>query len=112
MDKPTIGERAKAQIDKQTKKGLEKYGMLLDDNPAPVEDCINHMTEELADGLQYAIWIKDGISKLKKEVYRKAISDICDHFKDAGILSYENLETTGAILINQYYKENDCRTKK
>ena len=101
MDKPTIGERAKSQIDKQTKKGLEKYGMLLDDNPAPVEDCINHMTEELADGLQYAIWIKDGITKLKKEVYRKAISDICDHLKDAIMIKPDNLETAGAILINK-----------
>ena len=86
--------------------------MLLDDNAAPVEECIDHLTEELADGLQYAIWIKDGISKLKKEVYRKAISDICDHLKNAVMLRPENLETAGAILINKYYKENDNRTKK
>ena len=76
MEKKTIGDRAKAQIDKQTKKGLEKYGMLLDDNPAPVQECIEHLEEELADGLQYAIWIKDGIQEVKKEAYNQALKDI------------------------------------
>lgn len=45
--------------DRQRKKGLDTYGHGLEDNPADIIERINHLQEELIDGLMYCEWIKD-----------------------------------------------------
>ena len=45
--------------DKQRAKGLETYGQGLECNPADMLKRIEHLQEELIDGLMYCEWIKD-----------------------------------------------------
>lgn len=105
----TIKERAKSRIDAQTQKGEEKYGMLLDENQAPVDQRLDHLAEELADGLQYVEWIKDEINKIKEKAYTQALEDICLHFKDTGVISEQNLKITALVLITENHKKlNPC----
>lgn len=55
MSLPTIRDLAVATIDAQRDKGLAKYGASLDDADLSPSQVAQHLTEELADGLQYAI---------------------------------------------------------
>ena len=48
---------------KQRAKGMETYGQGLEMNPADMIQRIEHLQEELIDGLMYCEWIKD---KLKE----------------------------------------------
>ena len=47
--------------DKQRAKGMETYGQGLESNPADMLKRIEHLQEELIDGLMYCEWIKDKV---------------------------------------------------
>ena len=47
--------------DKQRAKGIETYGQGLEDNHEPVMKRIQHIQEELIDGLMYLEWLKDAL---------------------------------------------------
>lgn len=51
--------------DKQRAKGMKTYGYGLENNPAAVIERIEHLEEELIDGLMYCEWIKDKIFELE-----------------------------------------------
>lgn len=46
---------------KQEQKGIAKYGQILEDNPAQIKERLEHLAQELTDGLMYVEWIKEGI---------------------------------------------------
>jgi hypothetical protein len=82
-----IAENVKAIIDQQVEKGISKYGQTLDLNDDTIINRINHFQEEMADGLQYAEWIKQALFELKtslkkvrdaasKEGYLRALDDL------------------------------------
>lgn len=48
-----------AIAERQRNKGLSVYGQGLEDNHADIIERINHLEEELIDGLMYCEWIKD-----------------------------------------------------
>lgn len=48
-----------ATAKKQREKGLSKYGQGLEDNSADIMTRLDHLTEELIDGLMYIQWIKE-----------------------------------------------------
>lgn len=50
--------------DKQRSKGINKYGKGLEYNSADAIARINHLQEELIDGLMYCEWIKEKLSEL------------------------------------------------
>jgi hypothetical protein len=52
-------ERIEVIAERQREKGLSKYGQGLEMNPASIVERINHLQEELIDGLMYCEWIKD-----------------------------------------------------
>ena len=52
-------ERICEIADKQRAKGMETYGQGLESNYAAMMERINHLEEELIDGLMYCEWIKD-----------------------------------------------------
>ena len=52
-------ERICEIADKQRDKGMETYGQGLEMNPADMIERIEHLQEELIDGLMYCEWIKD-----------------------------------------------------
>ena len=58
-------ERINAIAEKQRAKGINKYGVGLESNPAAIFERINHLQEELIDGLYYLEWIKDGLNEKK-----------------------------------------------
>ena len=51
-------ERIEALAERQRAKGMETYGQGLEDNPAQMRARIEHLEEELIDGLMYCEWIK------------------------------------------------------
>lgn len=56
-------ERINAIAEKQRAKGMNKYGVGLESNPAAIMERINHLQEELIDALMYCEWIKDHLSE-------------------------------------------------
>lgn len=58
-------ERICSLSEKQRAKGMETYGQGLESNPAAILERINHLEEELIDGLMYCEWIKDKIFELE-----------------------------------------------
>lgn len=59
----TIIKRIDAQIDK----GLKKYGTPLYKNPLSMSERMDHLSEELVDGLQYIEHIKAGLTELQEQ---------------------------------------------
>lgn len=58
-------ERINAIAARQRAKGISKYGVGLENNPAAILERINHLQEELIDGLMYCEWIKDRLKELE-----------------------------------------------
>ena len=58
-------ERINAIAAQQRSKGINKYGVGLESNPAAILERINHLQEELIDGLMYCEWIKDHLKELE-----------------------------------------------
>ena len=58
-------ERICEMADKQRAKGLETYGQGIEDNPAEMIKRIEHLQEELIDGLMYCEWIKDKLMEME-----------------------------------------------
>ena len=53
-------DRISERFHRQTEKGLEKYGVLLEDNQdLGFDERIEHLAEELTDGLQYIEHLKE-----------------------------------------------------
>jgi hypothetical protein len=95
-----IAENVKRIIDQQVEKGLSKYGQTLDMNDDTIINRLNHFQEELADGLQYAEWIKMALLDLKTSLnkvresatkggYLKALDDI-DNLAEGSVLTHTN----------------------
>lgn len=60
-------ERICAISDRQRAKGIETYGQGLEANPVDMLKRIEHLQEELIDGLMYCEWIKDKLVELEGE---------------------------------------------
>lgn len=56
-------ERITALAEQQREKGMSKYGQGLEANPADILARINHLQEELIDGLMYCEWIKEWVQE-------------------------------------------------
>lgn len=52
------------RVDSQTMKGIDKYGTVLPQNKAPMPERLEHVAQELTDGLVYIEWIKEGYDKM------------------------------------------------
>ena len=52
--------------EKQRAKGIDTYGQGLEENPADLIQRIEHLQEELIDGLMYCQWIKDKLMEGKR----------------------------------------------
>ncbi len=52
---------------KQKEKGQNKYGFSLEANPAEIAERLNHLEEELIDGLMYIEWIKEKLAEAKHD---------------------------------------------
>lgn len=52
-------QRIIERLDKQRKKGVKKYGGTLETNKAGMLERLEHLAQELTDGLEYIEWIKE-----------------------------------------------------
>lgn len=62
-DENPYWERITALAERQREKGMSKYGKGLEMNTADILVRINHLQEELIDGLMYCEWIKEHFSE-------------------------------------------------
>lgn len=60
-------ERICKLSNKQRAKGMETYGQGLESNPCGIIERIEHLQEELIDGLMYCEWIKDRLFELESK---------------------------------------------
>ena len=60
-------ERICRLSDRQRANGMQTYGQGLESNPAPILARLNHLEEELIDGLMYIEWIKEKIMEGTKQ---------------------------------------------
>ena len=51
--------------ERQRAKGMGKYGQGLESNPADMVKRIEHLEEELIDGLMYCEWIKEKLFEIE-----------------------------------------------
>ena len=58
-------KRICAIADRQRQKGLQTYGQGLEDNHDNMVKRLNHLEEELIDGLMYCEWIKEWLRENK-----------------------------------------------
>ena len=52
-------ERVDARFEAQERKGIEKYGQPLEDNHGSFDYRLEHLAQELTDGLMYVEWLKE-----------------------------------------------------
>jgi hypothetical protein len=52
-------ERVDARFEAQERKGIEKYGHPLEDNHGSFDYRLEHLAQELTDGLMYVEWLKE-----------------------------------------------------
>lgn len=67
MDNNPYWERICKLSERQRAKGMETYGQGLESNPAQLMERVNHLQEELIDGLMYCEWIKDRLFELESK---------------------------------------------
>lgn len=58
-------QRIEAIAKKQRKKGMDKYGVGLEKNSLSILKRIQHIEEELIDGLYYLEWAKEAIKEME-----------------------------------------------
>ena len=63
-DENPYWERICKLSDRQRAKGLATYGQGLEKNPADILKRIDHLEEELIDGLMYCEWLKDAVETI------------------------------------------------
>ncbi len=61
-------DRITAIYNRQREKGLKKYGLPLEDNPASIDTRIRYIEEELVDALMYCEWVRDKLQKKGEKV--------------------------------------------
>jgi hypothetical protein len=57
-------ERLIALHEAQTKKGIDKYGIIMEQNPGDIRYWLNHFRQEMIDGLNYSFRLEDELIKL------------------------------------------------
>lgn len=67
MDK--YWDRITAIYNRQREKGLKKYGLPLEDNPASIDTRIRYIEEELVDALMYCEWVRDKLKRKKSAAF-------------------------------------------
>jgi len=61
----------------QEAKGFNKYGQVLEQNHADIQERLEHLAQELSDGLMYIEWIKEHYQRIVagKEL-RQALTEL------------------------------------
>jgi hypothetical protein len=78
------------RFENQIKKGMNKYGQPLEENTDEIVERLEHLAEELTDGLMYIEWIKEMVSgcgkcKCYKCTIKRCKCDVCSTLCSGGI---------------------------
>lgn len=68
-----VSPEAARLLEERVRKGLETYGMTLDENPTPLRGRLQHALEEALDLLQYLEWAK----QVAPEGLEARLDDLC-----------------------------------
>lgn len=60
-------ERIESIFEKQRQKGINKYGMKLEQNEEQITKRLRYIEEELIDALMYIEWLKEGLKVAAKK---------------------------------------------
>lgn len=80
------------RFENQRNKGIEKYGQVLEQNNAPIGERLEHLAQELTDGLAYIEWIKECLATKRlypriKFANRNTLDEqfdhICEEYREA-----------------------------
>ena len=88
-------DRIIARFKSQRKKGIDKYGQVLENNHAPMLERIEHLAQELTDGLMYIEWMKERATFTKDT----PIIDVYEAI--AYILDSAQVETDGTSFVRR-----------
>lgn len=66
-------DRITAIYQHQREKGMKKYGLPLEDNPANIDTRLRYIEEELVDALMYCEWVRDRLTKKKPPKFEPCI---------------------------------------
>ncbi len=95
----TVLDTCKAILDVQTDKGIHKYGQTLDTAGLPLSRILEHLAEELADALQYAVAAR--VKALESELCRNAIEVDQKEFTRQTYWPYPVTESKLATLFDE-----------
>lgn len=105
MDK--YWDRITAIYHHQREKGLKKYGLPLEDNPASIDTRIRYIEEELVDALMYCEWVRDKLQekgeKVNDDGIQKSFGNLQNLISDmnvAEIASHIEMENLSEHLEN------------
>ena len=74
----SIEEKVIAEIRQRAKKGEAKYGTTMDRNDLSLKEWLQHLKEELMDGVIYTQKIINELEVLENLEIAQAIIDACD----------------------------------
>lgn len=108
MDK--YWDRITAIYHHQREKGLKKYGLPLEDNPASIDTRIRYIEEELVDALMYCERVRDKLQKKGEKVGSDCIQEsfaslqnLISDISVAEIASQIEMENLSEYLENWRY---------
>lgn len=113
MDK--YWDRITAIYNRQREKGLKKYGLPLEANPANIDTRLRYIEEELVDALMYCEWVRDKLQekgeKVNDDGIQKSFENLQNLISDinvAEIASQIGMENLSEYLENWRY----CASKE
>lgn len=98
MDK--YWDRITAIYHHQREKGLKKYGLPLEANPASIDTRLRYIEEELVDALMYCEWVRDKLQEKGEKVNDDGIQ------KSFGNLQNLISDIRVAEIVSQIEMEN------
>ena len=108
MDK--YWDRITAIYNHQREKGLKKYGLSLEENPASIDTRIRYIEEELVDALMYCEWVRDKLQEKGEKVGGDCIKEsfvslqnLISDINVAEIASQIGMENLSEYLENWSY---------
>jgi hypothetical protein len=69
-----VSDEAARLLEERVTRGLETYGMTLDENQAPLEERLQHALEEALDLLQYLEWARE----IASEGLEARLDELCE----------------------------------
>lgn len=101
-----------ARFNRQEQKGVIKYGTLLEDNHGNYNYRLEHLAEELTDGLMYCEWLRESC-KIITSMFEMLVQDMerLDWCPLETPCKPENLPDGGCVACLQAHYEGKAREK-